>query len=708
MSESRHLVRSGPNGQALAKIGDRSLAVADRLDISQSIGFFRRRLSLILAVAAATVLVGLAFTFFSPKTYRANATVILETDTTETLPQANAKAAMSNEIVNTQVEVITSRELASRVATALGLLRKEAPEANRAILDELVDRVSADRSGTSYAIKISYDAPTAQMAAARVNEYARQFTNWQLNELRDRNASLREQMGKRLITLREQAQQDTAALQQYRIANNLLSTTGTSLTEQEISAYNQEVSTAKAQAAEDQARLNTALAQLRSGSAGDDVGEALNSQVISSLRLQETQAAATVANLQSKYGPNHPDLIKANSQLAEVRERIAAEINRVVSNLRAKTAVSSQRLASLNGSLGSARSQLARNNAAMVGLSEVQRTAQASQDIYESYLGRYKQLVATEGDEAPKARILTLAGVPKKPHSPKPLINLLLSIVIGLGLGLVAAYVAEAMFQGVVTPDEVEQHFELPYLASIPLLSSVSSKSPEAATAVIDDPKSVFSEAFRGLQVALDQVTGSHDQVIAITSALPGEGKTVTACCLSHTLAASGKRTILIDCDLRRGGISRLLHMGQAQNGLIEVLEGTAPINVDDLDDDYTFMMLPLSSNDQDKEHLLTGQEFVDLLDELRTKFDHIVLDLPPILPVAAGRILASRADAVIMVARWHKTSRHAIRTALRRLPVNMVNIAGIILTQVNLRKRAYFSNNDPTFYYSQYREYYG
>jgi polysaccharide biosynthesis transport protein len=708
MGEVRELVQAGANHNALQQIGDRSLAVADRLDLSQSIGFFRRRLKLILVIAAATVLVGAAFTLLSGKTYRANATVVLSNDKSETLPQAGDKTAMSNELVNTQVQLITSREMANRVAAGLGLTAGLTPGQKRDLVDELIGHVTVERAGTSYAIKISYDAREAQTAADRANEYARQFANWQMLDLKSRDNNLRELMGKRLVSLRDQAQKDTAALQQYRIANNLLSTTGASLAEQEISTYNQEFSRAKADAAEDQARLATAVAQLQSGSAGDDVGEALNSTVVSSLRQQESQAASTVANLQSKYGTNHPELIKARSQLVEIRSRIDAEISRVISNLKAKVAVSSQRLGSLNGSLSGARSKLTQNNAAMVGLSEVQRTAQASQDIYESYLNRYKQLVATEGDETPNAQILTLSEVPQKPNSPKPMLNLAISLIIGLGLGVIAAYIAEALFQGIVTPDEVEQQLNRPYLASIPLLSSVPGKGGKAATAVIDDPRSMFSESFRGLQTALGQVTAGNHQVIAVTSALPGEGKTVTACCLSHTLAASGKRTILIDCDLRRGGLSRLLNLSGAQNGLVEVLEGTVAINTLHLDDEYTFMMLPLSSNnDDDKEHLLTGQPFLDLLEKLRQDFDHIVLDLPPILPVAVTRILASRADAVVMVARWYKTSRFAIRTALRRLPENEVNVVGVVLSQINLRQRAFFDRNDPTYYYSQYREYY-
>lgn len=710
MSESRQLVRSDVNANAVAEIGDRSLARADRLDLSQSIGFFRRRLKLILGVTALVVLAGLAFTVLTDETYTAKATVVLTNEAGESLVSKGApieKAVVSSELVDTQVEVITSREMAGRVAEALGLDNGLTDSGYRNLVDELQRNVSAERTGRSYAITISYDAADGKSAAERVNEFARQFANWQLREHQERDRRVRELMEQRLVNLREQAQQDTQALQQYRIANNLLSTSGASLTEQEISTYNQEVSRARAEAAEDQARLRTAIAQLRSGSSGDDVGEALNSPVISSLRLQESQAAAEAANLASKYGPNHPHLIRVRSQLEEVRDRIEAEIGRVISNLRAKEAVSAQRLASLGSSLANARGNLTQNNAAMVGLSELQRSAQASEEIYESYLSRYKQLLASEGSETPNAQILTQAEIPLKPQSPNLKLNLALSLVIGLGLGVLSAYVAEALYHGITRPDEIEQEFGLRYLASIPLLKSVDSKGQRVATAVEDDPRSAFSESFRTLSGAITQAADGKGQIIAITSALPDEGKTVTASCLSHTLARSGKRTILIDCDLRQSGISRLLNLSQGQTGLFEVLEGKVKFRPDVLDRDYVFWILPLSPNSADKEHLLTGQPFIDLLEQLRETFDCIVLDLPPVLPVASARILASRADATVMVARWYKTSKYALRAALRRLPPDQVNLAGVALSQVDLHRRAYFDQEDPVYYYSVYREYY-
>jgi polysaccharide biosynthesis transport protein len=712
MTKSNQLVpvTPAPAGQPPARYEPFLPATADRLDLTESIAFFRRRFKLILAILVLSLLAGLTYSILTPKIYTANATVMLTDNAAEEIRAAErpeSRQMLSSELVDTQVEIITSRTMAERVAGALGMGKGLNDDALRNVINELEREVSAARTGKSFALTISYSATEAKAAATIANEYARQFASWELRSNQENRAETLALVQQRLGELRAQAQTDTMALQQYRIANNLLSTSGASLTEQEISNYNQEVTGARAGAAEDEARLQTALAQLRSGSSGDDVGEALGSTVISSLRAQEAIAAGEVADLGSKYGANHPQLIQAQSRLADVRGKIQAEIGRVISNLRAKRDVSQQRMASLSGSLASARGNLMQNNSAMVGLSDLERAAGASQGIYEAYLNRYKELLAAEGSERPNAKILTLANVPGWPKSPNIPLTVALSLVIGLGLGVIAAYIAEAVFHGVSTPDELERSSGGHYLTSIPLLKSVEPKIRHAVTAMQQSPNSAFAESFRALDTAITQATHGQNQVIAITSALPDEGKTVISCCLSYVLAQSGKKTILIDCDLRRAGISRLLDMREYDHGLIEYLDGKTDISFDNISDERIFCVLPLRPSNEQPDHLLTGDAFIRLLNELRTRFDHIVLDLPPVLPIASTPILASRADATVMTTRWRKTSRFALRAALKRLPADQVNLVGLALNQVDMRRRAYFERGDPSFYYKQYRDYY-
>jgi capsular exopolysaccharide synthesis family protein len=327
--------------------------------------------------------------------------------------------------------------------------------------------------------------------------------------------------------------------------------------------------------------------------------------------------------------------------------------------------------------------------------------------MYESYLNNYKQLVAQDGTQRPNARVLSLAEVPLLPSSPNIPMNMILSLVIGLGAGLAAAYVAEALFRGVTTADEVQQGLGIRCLGSVPLLASVSRKSRREVPAITQEPRSAFAESFRSLRTSIEHAVYGPAQVIAITSALPKEGKTTVASCLAQTLAVGGRGTILVDCDLRGRGVSRLLRLSSDHPGLIEVLEGNVPLADALVTGESGLCVLPIKPSDMERDNLLTGETFARLIEELRACFDHVVLDLPPILPIASGRTIAGVADATVLVVRWRKTMQGAARSALNMLPRESVNVVGVTINQVDIRRRRLFGHSDPSYFYRQYKGYY-
>ena len=447
--------------------------------------------------------------------------------------------------------------------------------------------------------------------------------------------------------------------------------------------------------------------QLRSGSQGDDVGESLDSPVISSLRSREADLAGQVANLSARYGADHPQLKRSQAELAEIRQQITAEINRVMSNLQAQETIANGRLGSLSGSLAQARGSLAQNNAAMVGLDELQRRAEASQGLYESYLNRYKNLVATEGSERPNASVLGYAEPPTEPFSPNLPLNMVLALAIGLAGAIGVAFVAETLFSGITTGAEVEHNLGVRYLGSIPSLKSVDRKSRNAMAAVIDHPKSAFAESFRGIRTSINQAVPGPVQIIAITSALPKEGKTTLSACTARAVSMQGERVLMIDCDLRRRGLASYVASSGDRAGLIEVLDGTAELSSAIIEIADNFHFLPVRDGDEGEAALLLGDRFDLLLRQLRQHYSCIILDLPPILPVAAARVLAGKADATVMAVRWRKTPDHAVRAALAQLPSEARNLAGVALTQVNIRKQSRFGYGDAGYYYRSYQQYY-
>ncbi|MBT0668695.1 polysaccharide biosynthesis tyrosine autokinase [Novosphingobium profundi] len=712
----------------------------DRIDLRSIYFALRRQLSVILAIAGLFVLLAIAFTALQHPQYKASSRVVLNTAEDRGSPrrEANPSAPPDSDQVDTEVEVIRSNELALSVARTLGLdtnpnfagtsgagLRQRlmalvglggdgpAPvrtreEVLRAIANRLQDELSVERIGTTHAFNISVTAPDARDAQAIANEYARQYSQFYLVQKRASGAQAAKFLSGRLEELRQQAMADTARVQQYRIANNLLSTTGASLSEQEISSYNQEVASARAEAAADRAQLSTARAQLRNGSAGDDVGEALDSPVVSSLRSKRAEVAGRVASLESQFGPGYPSLQSARSELDTIDAQIASEIKRIISNLEAKVEVSSGRLGSLQGSLGSAKGQLASNNRAMVALDDLSRRAEASQQLYDSYLAEYKQTVASQGTERPDARVISYAELPRSPFAPRPVLNLALALVVGLGVGVVVGLIREMLYTGLSTSADVEHKLGIRCLESVPQVASILPGQRNPIEAVYAAPMSGYVEAFRGLRAAINHALGSTRNVIMITSALPREGKTTICACLARVAALGGESAVVVDVDVRQRGASRLLDSVRPGVGLLEVLRGEASLEDALVRDEYSgAYVLPIVGDASGLEDLMNGGEIAALLARLGERFNLVLLDAPPILPITYTRTLASQVDGVVVVAKWRATADHAVRAALRLLPEGRVRLAGAVLSQVDIRKQAKFGYGDPGFYYEYYRKYY-
>lgn len=713
---------------------------SDRLDLAALWTMLRRRMVLFLSVAALVLLAAIVLTARQTPLYTARAQLVMDERQERIAPRSDQEQAPGDpDRTDTEVQVLLSRELAAHVVDALGLVRNpdfnpalkvetsrwsgmlqriglaaapaprplpSAEETRRHVTDRVLDGLKVTRQAETRAVEISFTAPTRDEAALIANEYARQYTGAQLQQKLQENKEATQFLAGRLERLRAQAQADTLKVQQYRIANNLLSTSGASLTEQEISSYNQAVANARAQAAEDQARLGTAQSQLRHGSAGDDVGEALNSPVVTGFRERQAALSEQLADLETRYGDNHPDVIKARNQVADIDRQIQAEIARVISNLQAKRQVSEDRLGSLSGSLSHARGSLQQNNRAMAKLDDLVRGAQASQELYESYLNRYKETVAAGGTERPDAKVISWAEVPLVPSSPKWGLSLFLGVVIGLAAGFAAAFVAEMTFSGLTTGEDVEQRLSLPYLAGIPSLRSVgrTRDTPEQAAT---ETRTAFSESFQALRTSLHYANPPRPQVVAITSALPKEGKSTIAACLARVLANDGRRTLLIDCDVVRGQVSRRLCGTQRSHGLLELLNGEASLEEAVAHDSRSPLhVLPLSSKGRRADNF-ADKRLLELIEALRGRYDHIIIDTAPVLPITATRLICAMADATVIVARWRHTPDHAVRAALRLLPAQYVNVVGVVLSRINAKRQSRYGRGDAGFYFNKYREYY-
>lgn len=623
--------------------------------------------------------------------------------------------------VDTEIQILSSREVITRAIKALDLVNNsefaeqlaDVPAENRlgAAYAIVRDNLVIVRPGVSNVVTISYTSPNAELAKAVPDEIGRQYLRSKFDTRTGAAAAVDEGLSKELQTLRGQLQAAEAEVARYKLANNLLSSEGVTLTEQEISLYKQQVATARAALAEEQARLNTARDQLRRGSTGDDVGEALNSPVVEQLRTQRSQLATQAAELKSRYRANHPDVIKAERQLEEVDNAIQAEIGRVISNLEARSEVASQRAAAASGIAASAAGSLASNNAASVRLAELERQAEAIRSNYAAMLQRQNAINTQVSVADEDARIFSPASVPRFPASPNKPLNMAIGLILALVLASVVTWLLHLFDRGIVTSSEAESRLGLPHLANIPSIGSIARGEdrripPEDFT--VARPMSIYAEALRGLRLALVQPHGGQPvKVIGITSSSANEGKSTLALSLARAAALAGDRTLLIDGDTRRPSIARMLGV-TPDAGFLDVLAGDAPLERLLVKDPLTdLLVLPTPAQAFSPKDVFRGGAMDLLMARARNEFDLIIVDTAPALAASDARAILEHVDRIAMVVRWKKTLIPLIQAALRKMRPLDLRPTGVVLTQVNLKAVAAYGYGDVDYNYRSYEAYY-
>ena len=723
------LVPTSPLATTQRELVTRPAIEGGGVDVRQLWAIILHRAPLGLAAALAAFLAVMLIVMQAQPIYASSATVLIDPRQATVIKNQEVVGALPAEtsVVDTQVEMLKTRTLAAIVAQKLKLYNdpefntaasqkklfgviplptgKATRVTNDAVVDNLMHHVWIRRLGLTYVIQVDVKSMSAKKAALIANTWVQEYLSGQIQSKAGLTKGADVWLTGQLDRLRSESEAAETLVQQYTNAHGLMSSEGSTMAEQEVSKLNDQIAIAQADLAEKQGRLSAAEGQLRHGGNGADVGAALGSETIRELRKQEADASRKVADLSSRYGPRHPEMMKAHSELVDARAQIQSEINRILSSLKAEVQVSAQRLASLRGSLGQAQGQLANNGQAQVGLIGLQQRADAARTIYEAYLNRAKEVTAQQGLQQPDARFAAEAVAPARPFSPNMKMATLAALAIGLITGIVAMIIAEVMGGSLRTRSDVERKLDVPFAGIIPDPATIRAHDrdharPAPADYVVEQPFSSYSESFRSLRAFL-MLWGSREaapKVIALTSALPREGKSTTSLCLARALAISGSKVLLVDCDARRSGLNALV--GRPERGLGELLEGAArPVDVIMPDPRSGAWILPWGRRANPKD-LITQPTLDEVLANLRNEFDYIILDTPPVLAVADSRVVAAKADIALMIVEWNRTPARAAAAAVDLLQSAGANLVGVALNKVDVRLQSHYGYGDSVYDY--------
>jgi capsular exopolysaccharide synthesis family protein len=674
---------------------------------------------------------------------------------------SDLKSGGADEAIATEIGIIRSRKLAERTIAKLHL--ENDPEFNPALrgpglfarlrqeyvpeswlswlnrdsaaisdsdemaktVDTFLGRLKVTNDSKSRIITISYESLSRVTAAQVVNAIADAYIVERLDAKFEATKRANIWLADRLNQLREEVQVSEDAVERYRNANGLLrsqmpaqpGTEGITLTTQQMAQVSTEAITAHTKYLEAQSRL----AQLqRSGITrggrntetavkDENIIDVMQSPVIQSLRAQEAEAQRRLADLTSHFGDKYPSVVTARAEVAEISGKIQTEASRIVAGLRNEVATQQAREQSLNEMLAKMKTDKGRNDIAEVQLHDLERQAQANRTLYEGFLNQFKQTQSQDSLQQPDADVISRAAIPLQPSFPQKSVITLLGAMFGFMVGVLLALLFENLDVGIRSMDQVRALLRVHALGMVPALGGVRraiGNGPE--NQVMDRPLSAYTEAIRGIHTNL--LLSDVDKppcVVLVTSALPGEGKSTMAMSLAQTVAHSGRRVIVVDCDLRRPAAHRLAGIPQ-KPGLIDWLVGrNAPEEIVYSVGPGGIDVMPAGDQPRLPPNLLSSDRFRQLLRGLRERYDMVILDSAPVLAVADTRVLATLADRTLFVVRWASTSHKIAASALRQVFEAGGDIAGVALMAVNVRAHSKDGFTDSVLYTGHLRRYY-
>jgi capsular exopolysaccharide synthesis family protein len=537
--------------------------------------------------------------------------------------------------------------------------------------------------GSSRVITISYTTNSARLSQQIANAVSQAYLDDQVRLKAEALAGANDFLGGRIKALRDDVVAAERAVEAFREETPIISESDNDLLAEQI--YDLNAKRIEAQLELDAvnqrlARLQAAVSQRGSMAAFDGVA----SPVINELRLEEMRLRQEESELLSTLGPRHPKVVTLRSELERRRDQMLEEAARLSSSLENEQELAQRRLTSIKASLENLQGDADTLNSSQIQLRALQREAEATKEVFESFLARYKE-TSHLGDDDAQARILSLASIPTAPSFPKTNLNYAIAVVLGSGIGGLIILLLELSVAGYRSPEELQQATRLPVLAVIPKVAAGKVLGAGLDRFLAEEPNSAFAEAHKGVFAALrvDRRAFELGNVLLVTSSAPNEGKSIFSRSLCGSLARSGLNVLRIDCDLRASEEERRL-------GLSDYVLADCPLEqAVQVDDDSGLSLMAPGTRVNDPAAVLRSPKMSRFVEAASRQYDLVCLDAPPVLAVSDAATLSEMADQTLVVVRWRRTPRHFVTATLERLKRGRTHLAGLVMTQAGLNRSA-------------------
>lgn len=709
--------------------GQREVLLPDEIEISDQTrldvrrmwaAVYRNRWPMIATIVLALI-IGVLVTIFTTPVYEATSTIQIEPRASQTLKNNTevepelANAYDAQRYVVSAVDVIKSRALAEKVAEDLKLftsntffekMKLEEPTAEpgrlvgvsearkRTVTNILMGSLKVETNENSSLVSLRVTSPDPQLAADIANSYARNSVAYNLQQKSETTAYARKFLEDELRTAQSRLERSERDAISYARAAGLLdlnitrapdsdngNSTSASLVSSNLLSINSAMSEATAQRIAAQERFASA-----SKAPTLSLPEVQNNGTVQSLIRERALLAAKYAEMGQRRQDRFPEMVQIKAQIDSIDRQIAQIGKTVIDALRENLDYAQRREGNLRGQLNSLRSEALTEQERSVQYNLLRREADTNRSLYDMLLQRYREISTVAGVIAANIIMLDSAEVPGGPIEPRPFINMLVALALGVGIAVALAYLRETFDDAVRAPEEIEEKLNTQFLGAIPKLTEED--DPYEQLEVRTSP---LSESYLALRSVLSFSTSEGlPKVILCTSSLPGEGKSTTSYALARSFGAIGKKTLLLDGDLRKPTVHYLFDLPR-EPGFSEVIVGDKPIaEVVHHADTPNLDVLTCGTMPPNPAELFSGDHAAVAIDRLAEIYDVIIIDGPPVMGLADAPLLASIADGTLLIVEAGRGYRGQAKVAIRRLRANSARIIGAVLTKFDARQSGY------------------
>lgn len=655
--------------------------------------------------------------------YSATATMQFEKPETIVTTKGVVDSSVRSDIdLNTYLELLRSNRLRTKIAESFTpdeikilqrpYLKNLAPGASLPSPGGMMGQISINPVPNSFLIRITDNHQDPEAAALVAQRYVDQFIKYLLDNVSGSNDLAIEFLRDRAEQLRKESEDKAQKLQQYMQTHNLISLDSSmSIIDDRLRTVSNALTAARLKRLDLESMSNQIATYQQDGRNLLEISFIANHGTVPSLKNQLASLRQDQARLAERYLERHPKMIDIANSIAVTERELSKAIDLAIADLNTSLSEAREAEQKLRQEYASDEKKALNLRELRVDYESLKSDADVARSNYMQILDRLNQTSTTKYMEKIPVRPLDRAQVPGAPFTPNiPRIirsSLIMGAVVFFGIAIGLSYIDDR----IKSAWDVESFIGVNLLGIIPDLSSI--KDDEKYTMLLRNSQAPGAESFLSVYSSVKiQSKLDFPKSILITSTIPGEGKTLISCNLAGCFARHGRRTLLIDCDMRRPMLHR--HFKQQNTaGLISWFEAGANVDTDLVNDpslgivkiDENLSLLCSGGRSKSPTELLENPLFSQLLERLKKSYDLVVIDSPPLGAVTDSLLIAERTDEVIYVCRFNRAYRKHIRLYIKALQNAKNEILGVVLNGLSPRRIEYYSNYR---YYRSYKKYYG